>query len=69
MRAMMENQYKLVVEGQSPNKNGLELYDLQHDPGETNNLADQYPEMAKKMQAELHKWQESELNSLTGADY
>jgi len=69
MRTMMKDQYKLVVEGQSPNKNGLELYDLQNDPGETKNLADEYPEIAGEMQAELRKWQESVLNSLTGADY
>ncbi len=69
MRTMMINQYKLVLEGQSPNKEGLELYDIQNDPGETINLADEYPDIVEEMQAELRQWQESVLNSLTGADY
>jgi hypothetical protein len=66
---MMKNQYKLAVEGQLPNKKGLELYNLQNDPGEIKNLADEYPEIVEEMQAELRNWQESVLNSLTGADY
>lgn len=68
-RTMMQGQYKLVVEGKSPNSIGFELYDIQNDPGEKKNLADEYPEMVRDMQAELRKWQESVLNSLTGADY
>jgi len=39
------------------------------DPGETINLADDFPEIAKDMQTELRIWQESLLNSLMGADY
>jgi arylsulfatase A-like enzyme len=66
---MMKNQYKLVVEGESPSKKGLELYDIQNDPSELKNLADKYPEIAEEMQSELRIWQESVLNSLTRADY
>lgn len=68
-RAIMKNQYKLIVEGKTPNDKGFELYDIQNDPGEIKNLADEYPEMVEEMQAELRKWQESVLHSLTGADY
>ncbi|MFW5773745.1 MAG: sulfatase [Tangfeifania sp.] len=68
-RAIMKDKYKLVVEGNSPNEEGYELYDIQNDPGEVENLADAYPELVDEMQAELRKWQESVLNSLTGADY
>lgn len=68
-RSIMKDQYKLIVEGQSPNEKGFELYDIQNDPGEKKNLAAKYPEMAQEMEAELRKWQESVLNSLTGADY
>jgi hypothetical protein len=64
----MKDQYKLVVEGQTPNEKGFELYDIQM-IREKKNLADEYPEMVEEMQAELRKWQESVLNSLTGADY
>jgi arylsulfatase A-like enzyme len=68
-RTMMKNQYKLVLEGQSPNKEGFELYDIQNDGGETKNLADEHPEIVEEMQTQLREWQESVLNSLTGADY
>ena len=68
-RAMMKHQYKLIVEGHSPGKSGFELYDIRNDPGEQINLADEYPETVEEMQAELRKWQESVLTSLTGADY
>jgi arylsulfatase A-like enzyme len=68
-RAIMKNQYKLVVEGKTPNEKGFELYDIQNDPGEIKNLADEYPELVKKLSEDLRKWQESVLNSLTGADY
>lgn len=68
-RAMMKDRYKLIVEGETPNEKGYELYDIQNDPGETKNLADEYPGMVKEMQSELREWQESVLNSLTGADY
>jgi len=69
VRAVMKDRFKLIAEGQNPNSKGFELYDIQNDPEEKTNLADEYPEMVDEMRAELHKWQESVLNSLTGADY
>lgn len=68
-RTILKGPYKLMMEGQTPNKNGVELYNIQHDPGEGKNLADEYPEIVKNMQNELRKWQESVLNSLSEADY
>ena len=68
-KAMLTNKYKLVLEGNSPNDKGYELYDLQLDPGETKNLADELPDLAEEMKIQLRKWQESVLNSLIGADY
>jgi arylsulfatase A-like enzyme len=68
-RAMMKNQYKLVLEGQSSDKNGIELFNILNDPGETNNLAGTHPEVVKDMQVEFRLWQESVLNSLKGTDY
>jgi arylsulfatase A-like enzyme len=68
-RVMMGDRYKLIVEGQTPNDKGFELYDIQNDPAETTNLADEYPEMVDEMAAELSEWQQSVLTSLTGADY
>ena len=68
-RVIMKDQYKLLIEGKTPNQKGYELYDIQNDPAETTNLADDYSEIAAEMAAELRKWQESVLKSLTGADY
>jgi arylsulfatase A-like enzyme len=68
-RVMMADKYKLIVEGQTPNEKGYELYDIQNDPAETTNLANEYPEVVDEMASELRKWQESVLSSLTGADY
>lgn len=68
-RAMLTNKYKLVLEGNTPNDKGYELYDLQLDPGETKNLANELPDLTEKMKNQLRNWQESVLNSLTVADY
>jgi arylsulfatase A-like enzyme len=57
------------LEGQSPHSQGFEMYDIQNDSKEKKNLAGEHPEKVKEMNAELRKWQESVLNSLTGADY
>jgi arylsulfatase A-like enzyme len=50
-RVMMDDRYKLIVEEQTPNDKGYELYDIQNDPAETKNLADEFPEMVEKMAA------------------
>ncbi len=68
-RSIMQGQFKLVLEGRSPNDKGFELYDIQNDPAETKNLADEYPQQVKEMSEKLRRWQESVLTSLTGADY
>lgn len=68
-RAMLDERYKLIIEGTSPNDTGYELYDLLNDPEETNNLADELPHIVEAMQQNMRDWQESVLNSLTGADY
>lgn len=68
-RTMLGDRYKLVIEGGSPNEIGFELYDLENDRAETINLADSLPDIADEMKNKLQTWQESVLNSLTGADY
>jgi arylsulfatase A-like enzyme len=68
-RVMMSDRYKLIIEGDTPNSLGYELYDIEEDPFETKNLADQHPEIAEEMAAALREWQKSVLKSLTGADY
>ncbi|MEK6239267.1 MAG: N-acetylgalactosamine 6-sulfate sulfatase, partial [Planctomycetales bacterium] len=36
--------------------NGKELFDMQADPGQAKNVADQFPEVAKKMRGEYEQW-------------
>jgi len=68
-RVMMSDRYKLIIEGDTPDSKGYELYDIKEDPFETRNLADEHPEIAGEMAASLREWQESVLNSLIGGDY
>jgi arylsulfatase A-like enzyme len=68
-RAMINKPYKLIIEGTSPNEEGYELYDIFNDPEETINLANELPETVEEMKLGMRQWQESVLNSLTGADY
>jgi arylsulfatase len=67
-RAILDNRYKLVVDGEAGNPE-KELFDLQNDPAEKQNLINSKPEIAKKLDGQLHDWQQSVLKSLTGADY
>ncbi|MDF1862329.1 MAG: sulfatase-like hydrolase/transferase [Verrucomicrobiales bacterium] len=70
-RVMLDNRYKLVVhdgknEGSDPKR---ELFNLRADPGEKEDLSTVEPAVLEGMQKSLHDWQESVLESLTGADY
>ena len=66
-RAILDNRYKLVIDGGKDS--GTELFDLKDDPAEKNDLMKTKPQVAKRLQGELHKWQQSTLNSLLGKDY
>jgi len=66
-RTILDNRYKLVVDGQKGS--GMELFDLQKDPGETKNLIESKPDVARELKGRLGKWQESVLHSLKGEDY
>lgn len=66
-RAILDNQYKLIIDGETGSDR--ELFDVVNDPGEQHNLIDTQPEIAEKLEQELIKWQQSVLQSLTGADY
>jgi len=65
----LDNRYKLVVDAQSGNKSTIELFDLTNDPAEKQNLIKSHKKIAEKMQKQLRDWQQSVLESLTGADY
>ena len=66
-RTVLDNQYKLVIDGESDS--GKELFDLVADPLEKVNLIESQPEIAQNMETILREWQQSVLESLTGADY
>lgn len=40
----------------------IELYNIENDPGEQNNIADSEPEICKKLDENLEEWIKSELN-------
>ena len=68
-RAIIDNQYKLVIDGVRQNGKSRELFDLRKDPYEKNDLAKEQPELVEKLEKQLVAWQDSVLRSLTGADY
>ncbi len=77
--ALSDNRYKLIRynkgsrEGNdqklSHKSNQFELYDLIEDPGESQDLADKYPEIVGRMKKTLEEWRESCRRSLDGDDY
>jgi arylsulfatase A-like enzyme len=66
--AILGNRYKLVVKSRRGESN-KELFDVRSDPGEESNLIETNPEMASQLEQQLRRWQQSVLQSLTGADY
>lgn len=68
-RAILTNAYKLILDGDAPNDEGYELYDLENDRAETVNVASDHPELVQHLQTQMVHWQKSVLQSLTGADY
>jgi arylsulfatase A-like enzyme len=68
-RVILDDRYKLLVSGKPGSDAKSELFDLRSDPAEKKNLIETKPDVARKMQGQLRQWQQSALNSLTGADY
>ena len=66
-KAVLDNRYKLVLDGRRDS--GIELFDLTNDPYETTDLSSAMPTLVESMKDQLREWQDSVLNSLTGADY
>ena len=66
-RVVIDGDYKLVVDGSPGSRN--ELFNLREDAAETTNVAQDEPIAAKALEEELRAWQQSVLESLTGADY
>jgi arylsulfatase A-like enzyme len=68
-RAWLDYPYKLVIHGKTGEDTKRELFDLSTDPAEEHNLYADQPERVGTMEQELRNWQQSVLESLTGADY
>lgn len=68
-RAIIDGNHKLVIHEAKDGGAKLELFDLAADPAEKTDLLAKEPELVRKLQSEMHDWQQSVLNSLTGADY
>jgi hypothetical protein len=45
------------------------LFDLQHDPSETTDIASQHKDIVQRMRKVVEDWQASCKRSLDGADY
>ncbi|MHC4680162.1 MAG: sulfatase family protein [Planctomycetota bacterium] len=69
VRAVLDNRYKLVVGAQSGSESTIELFDLTNDPAEEQDLIESHKDIAENMEEQLRNWQQSVLESLTGADY
>ena len=78
--AWTDNRYKLLLSdratanpakktGKRTSADVVNLFDLIADPKEERNIAEQHPEIVRRMTAELHAWQRSVERSLSGADY
>jgi hypothetical protein len=68
-RAILDNRYKLVLHDDLEGEIRVELFDLLDDSTETNDLAGAMPAITKDLREQLRNWQQSVLESLTGADY
>lgn len=68
-RAITDNRFKLVITDDGQGTAKRELFDLQEDQAESEDLIDQETEVAELLEAKLRSWQQSVLHSLTGADY
>jgi arylsulfatase A-like enzyme len=68
-RVLLERRYKLIVRSRKGKPDTSELYDVRKDPAEKQNLLASEPAVVRSMQRKLRAWQQSVLESLTGADY
>lgn len=68
-RAIIEGEFKLVIHEHGKQGLQVELFNLNADPAEKDNLADSHPDRVMQLQSHLRHWQDSVLNSLAGKDY
>ncbi len=68
-RVLLGNRYKLIARSRRGNPDRIELYDVRKDPSEKQDLTRSEPEVVRSMSKSLRAWQQSVLESLSGADY
>ncbi len=68
-RAIIDDNFKLVIREDKSGVTKQELFNLAADPAEKTNLIDQRSDIATKLAARMRMWQDSVLHSLTGAEY
>ncbi len=68
-RAIIDGQHKLVIHELGTGDVKYELFDLQTDPAESNNIIVDLPETAERMKTQMRDWQTAVLSSLSGEDY
>lgn len=68
-RAIIGGDHKLVLHDAGDGATQRELFNLKHDPGEKQDLIAEQAEVAQRLEEAMRQWQQSVLNSLTGADY
>ena len=69
VRVLLGNRFKLIVKSRDGKPDTRELYDVRKDPAEKQNLVKDEPEAVRGLEKKLRAWQQSVLESLTGADY
>jgi len=68
-RSILDNRYKLVVHDKPGGEFERQLFDVRDDPAEKVDLIETKSDVAKNLEQQLRDWQQSVLESLTGADY
>ena len=68
-RVILDDRYKLVLDGTPGGEVAKELFDLRADKAEKKNLIKTKPKIAMKLEQQLRDWQQSVLTSLTKPKY
>ena len=77
--AVLAGNYKLIIDRTGRHRNArrtdppvssnVSLFDLKNDPGESTSITEQHPETVSRLTQQLHRWQASVEQSMTGSEY
>ena len=68
-RSIIQGDLKLVLQETNEGQLKQELFDLEKDPAESQNIVESQSAEADELARKLRQWQQSVLNSLREADY